>query len=161
MSAPRSVYWAPVLRLRLVAWARAARTREACGVLLGTRELDAVEIRCAVEARNLSADADAFVCDPGAIVAAEQKARATGLTLVGFWHSHGSGPALPSSRDAAGAWPVSVTAVVTVLPRPSVRVWRFEGRAAVELPCTELATCVGPIAAHNQPWTQSRMTASP
>jgi proteasome lid subunit RPN8/RPN11 len=38
------------------------------------------------------------------VVAAEHAARARGLELVGVWHSHPRGEALPSEADLRAAW---------------------------------------------------------
>jgi proteasome lid subunit RPN8/RPN11 len=80
-----------------VAAARAAHPAECCGMLLGTGHL----IADAVPARNLAADPDRFLIDPRDHIAARRDGRARGLEVLGFYHSHPHGPAVPSARDAA------------------------------------------------------------
>jgi proteasome lid subunit RPN8/RPN11 len=92
-----------------------ARPREACGVLLGVvgdaaQSLE-VHVEGALELANLACGVDEFAIDPGAIVAADARARSLGLVLAGFWHSHPGGPAAPSARDFADAWASCVTLV--------------------------------------------------
>ena len=88
----------------LLARARAALPEEACGVLLG-RPGPPAEILRTLSARNVARlPARRFELDPGALVAAEDLARGIGLEVVGVWHSHPSGPAIPSEEDRAGAF---------------------------------------------------------
>jgi proteasome lid subunit RPN8/RPN11 len=42
--------------------------------------------------------------DPADIQAADRSARALGLDVVGFWHSHPDHPARPSQFDADRSW---------------------------------------------------------
>lgn len=46
-----------------------------------------------------------FEIDPAALFAAIRAERAGGPQLIGYWHSHPSGDALPSETDAAMAAP--------------------------------------------------------
>lgn len=68
-----------------------------------------------------------FLVSPEAYRAAEQRADATGATLVGFYHSHPDHPAEPSATDLAGAWPNLSYLIVSVQGgRVSVmRSWRL------------------------------------
>lgn len=79
--------------------AAAAHPDEACGLLLGR---DAIE-----EARpcaNVHPDpARHFEIDPAALIAAHRAARAGGLMVLGYYHSHPTGPARPSATDRAMA----------------------------------------------------------
>lgn len=66
-----------------------------------------------------------FELDPAAVVAAEDRARARGLAIVGVWHSHPRGPARPSDADraAALAWG---TGWLSVLSAPgALSCWRL------------------------------------
>jgi proteasome lid subunit RPN8/RPN11 len=109
----------------------AARPREACGLLAGTRSRGEVRVARALPARNLARAADAFVVDPGDLVAADDAARADGLELVGAWHSHPGGGPEPSRADLDGAWPGSIALIVGA---QRVAAWTIEGGRAVELP---------------------------
>lgn len=80
--------------------AAASPAAEICGLLLG--ETDA--ITAALPCRNVAADpARRFEIDPAALIAAHRAARNGGPQVVGHYHSHPSGVAVPSARDAAEA----------------------------------------------------------
>ena len=89
-----------VVRDAVVAHAREAAPAECCGVLVGT----ATQITAAVPAANLSDDPNRFLLDPKDHVRARRDARAAGLEIVGFYHSHPHSPAEPSETDRAEAW---------------------------------------------------------
>lgn len=89
---------------------------EACGVLIGALlPSGGVRIDEVTRGRNLRADRmrDRYELDPGAIVEAERAARARGLDVVGFWHSHPDHPARPSDFDTERAWSDYVYAIVS------------------------------------------------
>ena len=54
-------------------------------------------------ARNLAADANRFLIDPRDHIDARREARALGLDVVGFYHSHPHSAAVPSPTDLAEA----------------------------------------------------------
>jgi proteasome lid subunit RPN8/RPN11 len=103
-----------VLDVRLSAAAQATIRRlaevayphEGCGVLIGAYEGDAVAVQEATSARNLWTQrlADRYDMDPADIQAADGRARARGLDVVGFWHSHPEHPARPSQFDSDRSW---------------------------------------------------------
>lgn len=75
---------------------------EACGLLLGA----GARVERAVPCANVAADpARFFEIDPAALIAAHRDARAGGPAVIGHYHSHPSGLARPSPRDAADAAP--------------------------------------------------------
>ena len=82
--------------------ARAAAPLEACGLLFGGEgRIDACQAT-----ENVSENPDArFEIDPAALFAAMRAERAGGAKLIGYWHSHPSGEAMPSATDAAMAAP--------------------------------------------------------
>ncbi|KQU62625.1 hypothetical protein ASG67_04175 [Sphingomonas sp. Leaf339] len=88
------------LMQRIVAAAAADPAVEVCGLLFGNA--DAV---VAVEAcRNVATDiARRFEIDPAALIAAYRRGRGCGPAVVGCYHSHPTGVAAPSARDAADA----------------------------------------------------------
>jgi proteasome lid subunit RPN8/RPN11 len=89
------------LRDELVA-AAAASADEICGLLLGRGE----HVERALPCRNLAATpATRFELDPAALFAAHRAARAGGPAVLGHYHSHPSGDARPSPRDAVDAAP--------------------------------------------------------
>ncbi len=69
---------------------------ECCGLLLGRGE----SIDRAVPAANVHRDpASHFEIDPAALIAAHKIQRAGGKELLGYYHSHPLGPAVPSATD--------------------------------------------------------------
>ncbi|MBY9061821.1 M67 family metallopeptidase [Sphingomonas yunnanensis] len=89
------------LRDELVAAARGS-VDEVCGLLLGRGE----RVERVLPCRNVAATpATRFELDPAALLAAHRAARAGGPAVLGHYHSHPSGDARPSARDAADAAP--------------------------------------------------------
>ncbi|QDX24818.1 M67 family metallopeptidase [Sphingomonas suaedae] len=89
---------------------------EACGLLFG----DGAIARASVAA-NVAADPTCrFEIDPGALIAALRAEREGGERVIGYWHSHPSGDAMPSATDAAMAapdgklWLIAAGGAVTV-----------------------------------------------
>jgi proteasome lid subunit RPN8/RPN11 len=83
----------------VVRHARAEAPAECCGLLIGS----AGHIVDAVRSSNLSADPHRYLIDPEAHFSARRAARARGLSVVGFYHSHPHSAAAPSATDAAEA----------------------------------------------------------
>lgn len=84
----------------MLAAARAAHPREACGLLLG----EAGRITAARETANVHpTPATHFEIDPQALIDAHRAARAGGPEVVGYFHSHPTGAAAPSATDLAMA----------------------------------------------------------
>ena len=80
--------------------ARRAHPRECCGLLLGKGE----RVALAQPAANVHpAPESHFEIDPKALIAAHRGARAGGLELLGYYHSHPVGRAEPSAADQAAA----------------------------------------------------------
>ncbi len=80
--------------------ARETMPEECCGLLIGRDD----EILHAVRARNIAAEPRRrFLVDPADHFAAIRRGRATGLSLVGAYHSHPQGEPRPSETDRAEA----------------------------------------------------------
>jgi len=94
---------APGLYDALLTEARAAHPRECCGLLEGARDGGGWQIAALHPARNRAAMADRFLIDPADHIAAQKAARARGRAIIGCYHSHPGGKAVPSARDLAGA----------------------------------------------------------
>lgn len=79
---------------------------EGCGVLVGSYDSEAVSVVEATSGRNLWTERsrDRYDLDPADIQRADREARARGLDVVGFWHSHPDHPARPSQFDSDRAW---------------------------------------------------------
>jgi len=112
------------VRDRLIAHAHQESPRECCGILLG-RDDEIVEAR---HARNVaSSPATRFIIDPKDHIDARRDGRARGLEVLGFYHSHPHGAAVPSATDVAeAAYPGSVYAIIGLgAEPPEVRVFEF------------------------------------
>ena len=109
----------------MVRHARACAPDEGCGLLLG-RDGEIVE---AVRARNVAGDpATRFLIDPGDHFAAIRTARARGLAVVGFYHSHPRTAPEPSVRDRDEfTYPGHLYAIVSLRVEPAeVSLFRFD-----------------------------------
>ncbi len=96
---------------------------ECCGILLGEADGDKKTVSEAVPLRNLRTDPEAaqkllpldspeketernrFLIDPREQMRVEKEARAKGVDVVGYYHSHPDHPARPSNYDRDHAWP--------------------------------------------------------
>ena len=83
----------------VIAHAREMAPAECCGLLVGS----AREIVAAVRAANLADNPSRFLIDPKDHIRARREARARGLDVVGFYHSHPHSDARPSPTDLAEA----------------------------------------------------------
>lgn len=97
------VVLAPGLEDALMDQARAAYPRECCGLLEGRRDGLVWQIAALHPARNLATAQDRFQIDPADHMAAQKAARARGQSIIGCYHSHPNGQAVPSAHDLAGA----------------------------------------------------------
>jgi proteasome lid subunit RPN8/RPN11 len=98
---------------------------ECCGFLLGRGD----ELVEALPARNVADDpATRFLIDPADHFWALRSARARGLDLVGFYHSHPASPPEPSPRDVAEfSYPHHLYAIVSLQTEPAeIRLFRFD-----------------------------------
>jgi proteasome lid subunit RPN8/RPN11 len=95
--------------------AAAAYPLECCGVLLGTRAGETREVRKVVACHNARADSphNRYSIDPVELIRIQKDARATGLEIVGIYHSHPDHPAQWSATDLQdGCW-VGYSYVIT------------------------------------------------
>ncbi len=105
-------------RNELIALARASPV-EVCGLLLGCAGQIADIVPCA----NVADDpAIRFELDPRALIAAHRAARGGGPQVIGHYHSHPSGRAEPSPRDAADAAPDG--SIWIIVAGEEVTAWR-------------------------------------
>lgn len=87
---------------QIIAHALSDPEHEVCGLLFG----DDNWITAAEPTANVHPDPSAhFEVDPSALIAAHRAEREGGRRLIGHYHSHPSGRAFPSARDAAFAEP--------------------------------------------------------
>jgi cysteine synthase B len=112
----------------------AAYPDECCGALIGEESGQVLE---ALALSNTTNDERRrrFLIGPDQYLAAEKRARETGRTLLGFYHSHPNHPAVPSAFDLAHAWPNMDYLILSVRGgRPEeARTWRLrEDRSAFD-----------------------------
>ncbi len=87
---------------------------EICGVMLGTLADRAVtEVR---RARNIIVERsrDRYEIDPRDHIRIQREADATGLDIVGYYHSHPDHPAQASRFDTERAWAAYVYVIVAI-----------------------------------------------
>jgi len=103
----------------VVAHAAQAMPEEACGLLLG----GGGQILEARSAANVAPDkVRHFEIDPAALIDAHRAERRGGLALLGYYHSHSSGPPEPSATDRASA--SGDGKVWAIVAGGEVRFWR-------------------------------------
>jgi proteasome lid subunit RPN8/RPN11 len=115
---------------QLIAAARRAAPREACGLLVGTggRVVRVVETANAAESPTL------YAIPPEEHLAAIRAARSDGLDVIGAYHSHPHSAAVPSATDAAEAFADFTFVIVGLAPAAHVRAWRFADGNFAEVP---------------------------
>ncbi len=97
--------------------AQTAYPRECCGILLGTVDGNARIVTVTVPCRNAyeGDQSDRFLIDPADQLAAQKRARAEDLDVVGFFHSHPDCDAYFSATDLANSWPWYSNVVLSVV----------------------------------------------
>ena len=128
MIVPREVLTA------VVRHAEAAYPEEGCGILVGKFAAasadgrEGVRVVRALAADNVAADRRRrFAIAPEVLLAAQKGARAEGLDLIGYYHSHPDHPARPSAADRRDAWPGVSYLIVPVAAGAAgeARSWRL------------------------------------
>jgi proteasome lid subunit RPN8/RPN11 len=110
---------------QILAWAAADPGREVCGLLFG----DGQRIDEAQPTRNVSATPErTFEIDPQSLFAAIRAEREGGPRLIGHYHSHPSGSAIPSACDAEMAEPGRFWLIVS---GGGAQLWRAEAGGAL------------------------------
>ena len=121
------------LRREIERCASAAHPAEACGLMIGRRYPGGVEVCELAAADNVSSEPlSSYEVDPRSFIAADDRARAAGLDIVGLWHSHPEAPARPSERDRAEAcegW----SYVIVSVGAAGVRAWSCWTKTAVDM----------------------------
>jgi proteasome lid subunit RPN8/RPN11 len=123
----------------IAAHARADAPRECCGLLLGpvaaaAEASDVLEVRQAAPTRNLAPSPTRYDIDPADHFRILREARATGLTVIGAYHSHPTSAPVPSPTDLAEGLPNFLYLIATLCPLdPPVRAYVFDGQTYREL----------------------------
>jgi proteasome lid subunit RPN8/RPN11 len=99
-------------------------------LLLGKANGSEVLVSEVTRARNLEIERvrDRFALDPVDQLAADVKARAAGIEIVGVWHTHPDHPARPSETDRAQAWAAWSYVILSVATTgvTDLRSWRLD-----------------------------------
>jgi proteasome lid subunit RPN8/RPN11 len=98
-----AVFLPVALRAQIEAEVRAAYPRECCGLLVGQRNGERIEIFLAHPAANVAEGDHRFEIDPQAQFTLLRALRGTGREIVGCYHSHPNCRAEPSHADVGGA----------------------------------------------------------
>jgi len=96
--------------------AAASYPEECCGFLIGRADAASTMVERVAPAGNEREDSrhNRFLIHPEAVLAAHKEARALGLDVVGYYHSHPDHPARPSEFDREHAWPGLSYLIVSV-----------------------------------------------
>lgn len=96
--------------------ATASYPDECCGVLIGRVLGDATVVERLLPVGNERDDSrhNRYLISPETVLAAHKEARALGLDVVGYYHSHPDHPARPSEFDREHAWPGVSYLIVSV-----------------------------------------------
>lgn len=94
-------------------------SNEVCGLLLGDTHVQAI-VPCA----NVAVDPHrAFEIDPITLFQALRRERAGGPRVIGYYHSHPTGSAMPSAADRDQA--VSDNRYWVIIAGPALAAWRL------------------------------------
>jgi proteasome lid subunit RPN8/RPN11 len=106
---------------------------EACGFLLGPAEdlfLPRRRLVAAIPAVNVaqSDQKKSYEIDPREWLKVQTQARQNNLAILGIYHSHPDGPAVPSQVDAEAAWPelIYLIAAVTAKEAGAMQAWMIQ-----------------------------------
>ncbi len=115
----------------LAAHARDAAPLECCGLLAGSGEV----IDEFVRTRNIRASEVAYEIDPRDHITARKSLRGRRRSVLGAYHSHPRGPAVPSATDTAEAhYDGEFLYVIVSLEEslPDIRAYRVERGTLIE-----------------------------
>lgn len=110
----------------VVTHADAGGAEEVCGVLAGDYGTESV-VEETVEAENVAeTPRTRYRIDPAELLAIIERIEEGGQDVVGFYHSHPSGPTHPSETDTERAtWPDRSYVVCALDGQPFVGSWRY------------------------------------
>jgi proteasome lid subunit RPN8/RPN11 len=89
---------------------------ECCGVLIGHAQASTTIVERVLSVGNERDESrhNRYLISPSTVLAAHKEARALGLEIVGYYHSHPDHPARPSDFDREHAWPGVSYLIVSV-----------------------------------------------
>ncbi len=135
--------------------ALAQQPQEACGVIAGV----GTQVREVIPLKNIAAYPEqAYRIEDRGLAAALFTMEKSGLSLLGFYHSHPQGEPIPSPVDIQqAAYPDVVYLIVGLRPAPKLAAWNIRHGRVVPV---ELIVGQGQAApTADQPLTQSQRTA--
>jgi proteasome lid subunit RPN8/RPN11 len=97
--------------------AESSYPEECCGFLIGRAAGDATAVERVLPAGNQREDEsrhNRYLIEPETVLAAHKEARAAGLDVIGYYHSHPDHPSRPSDFDREHAWPELSYLIVSV-----------------------------------------------
>jgi proteasome lid subunit RPN8/RPN11 len=130
------IYVQPQAAADLAAHAAAAYPDECCGALIGSSGPGGRIVMVTLSLVNTACEAShRFTVGADEYRRAEAHARGSGLSLLGFYHSHPDAPARPSAYDLSQAWPNFDYIIVSVRAGSTADItcWRLlEDRSAFD-----------------------------
>ena len=122
------------LLAKIYAHARRAYPHECCGILTGEGGCGRVKAVYPVRNLNRRRAHDRYELDPGQFQRIDDEARAAGLSVLGFYHSHPDHPAEPSEFDTRRAWEGYSYLIVAVAGGEKVQAscWKLNGQGRFE-----------------------------
>ncbi len=134
-----AVYVDELVYEQLLAVAHRSGGQECCGLLLG-RAPDRVEE--IMISRNIAEEPERhFEILPQDLIAAEKEMRRGGRLLLGYYHSHPVGEAVPSPTDAVLS--AGDGRIWAIIAGATVRLWRNEPGGTLHDMFTEITCHVG------------------
>jgi len=117
----------------MIEHSRASLPAEACGLIAADERGRVTAAYCL---RNVDASAVSYTVDPAEHFESLRHAESRGWHLAGVFHSHPSGPPVPSSADVAGALEPEWVYLIVGLggEEASVRGFRIIGGRVTEVP---------------------------
>jgi proteasome lid subunit RPN8/RPN11 len=123
--------------------ASATLPAECCGALIGRVEDGRIEVRAMIPLPNEDPRPGRYRIEAPVVQRLERQAAEAGVDLVGFYHSHPDGSAIPSAIDLELACP-GYACVIVEPAHGEVRAWRLadDRTRFTELPLCLLADAV-------------------
>lgn len=126
------------LRQRLIDVARSGLPNEVCGYVAGDPSAP-LQAQAVYPVENSLASPIAFALDGQSMIDAEERIDENGHEIIAVFHSHPTGPPVPSMRDTSNAAAYDpqnhLVHVIVSLQEfvPQIRIWRYTQRGPVEL----------------------------
>lgn len=116
----------------LIAHALADAPREACGAIVGR---DGVAARIVPIANTADDPVRHYLMEPSALARVLIGAEREGLSVIGWYHSHPDGEAIPSPADRrAATYPDTPYVIVGLRGAPAIAAWQLSAGEATPLP---------------------------